>query len=55
VAGALANTKYNNACLYRNQGDNVQSKKLFREAAEVYTQVYGANHSETVDAFNQAM
>ena len=51
---AVADTKYNIACLYRDQGDKVQARALFREAAAVYTTVYGADHSETVDALDQA-
>ena len=51
---SVADTKYNIACLYRMQGDNIQAKKLFQEAAAVYRTVYGANHTETVDALNQA-
>jgi hypothetical protein len=50
----VARTQNNIACLYRDQGDKVQARALFREAAEVYTTVYGADHSETVDALDQA-
>ncbi len=49
-----ANTKYNMALIHRNQGENNQARILFREAAAVYAQVYGADHSETIDALNQA-
>jgi hypothetical protein len=59
----VANTKYNSAVLYRRQGNNIQARILFHEAAAVNTIVYGprpllgsrtANHSETIDALNQA-
>ena len=50
----VANTKYNIALLYRRQGNTIQARNLFREAAAVYTAVYGANHSETIDALDQA-
>ena len=50
----VANTKYNIACLYRRQGNSSQARNLFQEAAAVYATVYGANHSETIDALNQA-
>jgi tetratricopeptide (TPR) repeat protein len=49
-----ANTKYNMALIYRDQGQINQARILFQEAAAVYAQVYGADHSETVDALNQA-
>ena len=49
-----ANTKYNMALIHRKQGDNNQARILFQEAAAVYAQVYGADHSETIDALNQA-
>ncbi len=49
-----ADTKYNIACLYRQQGETIMAKNLFQEAAAVYTDVYGAQHSETMDALNQA-
>ncbi len=49
-----ANTKYNMANIYRKQGDNNQARCLFQEAAVVYAKVYGAEHSETIDALNQA-
>ncbi len=49
-----ADTKYNMANIYRKQGDNNQARCLFQEAAVVYTKVYGAEHSETIDALNQA-
>ena len=51
---SVANTKYNIALLYRRQGNTIQAKTLFHEAAAVYTAVYGAKHSETIDALNQA-
>ena len=41
----VADTKYNIALLYRQQGDKVQASTLFQEAAAVYTNVYGADHS----------
>ena len=52
----VANTKYNIALLYRRQGNTIhwQARNLFHEAAAVYTAVYGANHSETIDALDQA-
>ena len=49
-----ANTKYNMALIHRNQGENNQARILFREAAAVYAQVHGAEHSETIDALSQA-
>ncbi len=49
-----ADTKYNMANIYRKQGDNNQARCLFQEAAVVYAKVYGAEHSETIDALNQA-
>ena len=52
---SVADTKFNIAVLYRKQGKNIiQSRDLFLEAAAVYTTVYGANHSKTTTALNQA-
>ena len=49
-----ANTKYNMALIHINQGENNQARILFQEAAAVYAKVYGAEHSERIDALNQA-
>ncbi len=49
-----ANTKYNMALIHRKQGDNNQARILFQEAAVVHSKVYGAEHSETIGALNQA-
>ena len=51
---SVANTKYNIALVYRQQGNNIQARNMFSEAAAVYQTVYGSNHSETIDALDQA-
>ncbi len=51
---SVANNKYNIALMYRGKAYNFRARNLFHEAAAVDTTVYGANHSETIDALNQA-
>ncbi len=55
---SVATTKYNIAPVYRKQGNNIQARTLFQEAAAVFTTVYGpyygANHRHTTAALNQA-
>jgi tetratricopeptide (TPR) repeat protein len=50
---SVANTKYNIAIIYRKQNQISKAKLLFSEAGDVYEAVYGADHSETIDAREQ--
>ena len=50
----VADTKYNIAALYKTQRILEEASQLFLECEQIYTKVYGAQHSETVDAAIQA-
>jgi hypothetical protein len=50
----VADTKYNIANLYKNQGKLEEARQLYLECEQIYTKVYGAQHSETLDAARKA-
>ena len=52
----VANSKYNVACLYEEQGllKLDQARQLFLECEQIYSKVYGAQHEGTVDAGRRA-
>ena len=50
----VANTKYNIAFVYKNQGKLGEARQLYLECEQIYTKVYGAQHSETLAAARQA-
>ena len=51
---SVADTKYNIALVYKRQGAIAQARRLFGEAGSIYSNVYGAAHSKTLEAFGQA-
>jgi tetratricopeptide (TPR) repeat protein len=51
---SVANTKYNMAFVHRRLGNKNDAQQSFRAAASIYAAVYGAGHSETIDALRQA-
>ena len=51
---SVADSTYNIADLYENQGDVEEAKKLFLECEQIYAEVYGPDHSETLDAARRA-
>mmetsp|Transcript_45578 Transcript_45578/g.109681 ORF Transcript_45578/g.109681 Transcript_45578/m.109681 type:complete len:390 (-) Transcript_45578:154-1323(-) len=50
----VANTQYNMALVHKSMNKQEEAKRLFLRCAEVYAKVYGADHSETLDAKKQA-
>ena len=51
---SVADSKYNIAKLHETQGDVEEAKKLFLECEQIYAEVYGQDHSETLDAARRA-
>ena len=51
---SVADSKYNIADLHETQGDVEEAKKLFLECEQIYAEVYGQDHSETLDAARRA-
>ena len=49
----MANSKYNIARVYEEQGDVEEAKQLV-ECEQIYAEVYGPDHSETLDAARRA-
>jgi tetratricopeptide (TPR) repeat protein len=50
----VATTKYNTAKVYKNQGKLGEALQLYLECEQIYTKIYGTDHSETLDAASQA-
>ena len=46
----VADSKYNMALLHKGRSETDRARQLFSECQEIYAQVYGPDHSETVDA-----
>jgi len=51
----VANTQYNIALVHKSMDKEEEAGRLFLRCAEIYAQVYGADHSETLDAQKQAV
>ena len=51
---SVADSKYNIAELHETQGDVEEAKTLFLECEQIYAEVYGQDHSETLDAARRA-
>ena len=51
---SLADTKYNMALLHEKRGERHLAKQLYLECEAVYATVYGPDHSETIDAKQEA-
>ena len=51
---SLADTKYNMALLHKKRGERHRAKELFLECEAIYATVYGPDHSETIDAKQEA-
>jgi hypothetical protein len=51
----LADSKYNNlASLHKKRRETEKARQLFLECEQIYSAVYGPDHSETQDAARQA-
>ena len=50
----MADTWYNIANLHADQGDVEEARKLFLECEQIYAEVYGQDHSKTLDAARRA-
>ena len=46
----VADSKYNIAGLFETQGKRDEARKLFLECEQIYSKVYGPDHTETLDA-----
>ena len=51
---SVADSKYNIAEIHETQGNVEEAKKLFLECEQIYAEVYGQDHSETLDAARRA-
>ena len=50
----VADSKYNIAGLFETQGKRDEARKLFLECEQIYSKVYGPDHTETLDAGRRA-
>ena len=50
----VADSKYNIANLFETQGKRDEARKLFLECEQIYSKVYGPDHTETLDAGRRA-
>ena len=50
----VADTKYNMAGVFENQGNLDEARKLFLESALISAAVLGDDHDETMDAHHRA-
>ena len=46
----MADSKYNIAGLFETQGKWDEARKLFLECEQIFSKVYGPDHSKTLDA-----
>ena len=50
----VADTKYNMAILHKKRGESKVAKQLWLECQAIYAKVFGADHSKTTNAAQQA-
>ena len=50
----IADTKYNMAILHQKRGERKEAKQLWLECQAIYAKVFGADHSKTAGAAQQA-
>ena len=53
-APLVADSKCNLASLHKNRRETEKARQLFLECEQIYSAVYGPDHSETQDAARQA-
>ena len=50
----MADSKYNLASLHKARRETEKARQLYLECEQIYSAVYGPDHSETQDAARQA-